>query len=45
MEDVLTHVQGAISIEIKDSKYIDEFISRLESLVDDVEKQDSKIGT
>lgn len=35
---------GAISIEIKDSKYIDEFISKIESLVD-VEKQDSKIGT
>jgi Pyruvate/2-oxoacid:ferredoxin oxidoreductase delta subunit len=35
---------GAISIEIEDPKYIEEFIARIESIVD-VEKQDTKIGT
>jgi Fe-S-cluster-containing hydrogenase component 2 len=35
---------GALSIVIEDPKYIDEFVARIESLVD-VEKQQQKIGT
>jgi len=39
---VIACPNGAISIEIKDPKYIDKFIARLESIVD-VEEQDTKI--